>query len=128
MPNLQRLFSMFPGRWPGFALLVLRISVAASTVVDSLVFRQSPIGWETVAVIALALMLCAGWLTPLACLLAFTAQLAALITEPHFAAVSIAMLDALALAVLGPGAYSVDAYRFGRRTIVWPPHDTSNSE
>jgi uncharacterized membrane protein YphA (DoxX/SURF4 family) len=28
--------------------------------------------------------------------------------------------DALALAVLGPGAYSVDAYLFGRREIVIP--------
>lgn len=33
---------------------------------------------------------------------------------------SIALLNALALAMLGPGAYSVDAYRFGRR-VVLPP-------
>jgi hypothetical protein len=30
-------------------------------------------------------------------------------------------LDALALALLGPGAYSVDSRRFGRRLVVLPP-------
>jgi len=29
--------------------------------------------------------------------------------------------DALALALLGPGAYSLDAYRYGRRLITLPP-------
>jgi hypothetical protein len=28
------------------------------------------------------------------------------------------IVDAVALAVLGPGAYSVDAYLFGRREII----------
>jgi hypothetical protein len=31
-------------------------------------------------------------------------------------------LDALALALVGPGAYSVDSYLFGRRLIVLPPN------
>jgi hypothetical protein len=35
--------------------------------------------------------------------------------------VTIVSLDMLALALLGPGAYSVDAYRFGRRVLVLPP-------
>jgi hypothetical protein len=30
-------------------------------------------------------------------------------------------LDALALALLGPGAYSLDSRRFGRRLVVLPP-------
>jgi uncharacterized membrane protein YphA (DoxX/SURF4 family) len=30
-------------------------------------------------------------------------------------------LDAVALALLGPGAYSLDSYRFGRRLLVPPP-------
>lgn len=30
-------------------------------------------------------------------------------------------LDATALALLGPGAHSVDSYRFGRRLVVLPP-------
>ena len=35
-------------------------------------------------------------------------------------------LDAAALAMLGPGAYSLDARRFGRRVIHFPPEETSN--
>ena len=31
--------------------------------------------------------------------------------------VSIIALDAIALALLGPGAYSIDSYRFGRRVV-----------
>jgi uncharacterized membrane protein YphA (DoxX/SURF4 family) len=30
-------------------------------------------------------------------------------------------LNALALALLGPGAYSLDSRRFGRRLVVLPP-------
>jgi hypothetical protein len=30
-------------------------------------------------------------------------------------------LDAIALALLGPGAYSINSYRFGRRVVVLPP-------
>ena len=33
----------------------------------------------------------------------------------------IVTLDVLALAMLGPGAYSIDAWRFGRRIVVIPP-------
>ena len=32
-----------------------------------------------------------------------------------------AVLDALALVLIGPGAYSIDARRFGRRLVVLPP-------
>jgi uncharacterized membrane protein YphA (DoxX/SURF4 family) len=34
---------------------------------------------------------------------------------------SIVSLDAVALALLGPGAYSLDSYRFGRRVVLLPP-------
>jgi hypothetical protein len=34
---------------------------------------------------------------------------------------AIAILNALALALIGPGAYSIDARRFGRRIVVLPP-------
>jgi hypothetical protein len=30
-------------------------------------------------------------------------------------------IDALALALLGPGAYSLDSRRYGRRVVVLPP-------
>jgi hypothetical protein len=34
---------------------------------------------------------------------------------------SIVLVDALVLALLGPGAYSLDSYLFGRRMVVLPP-------
>ncbi len=30
-------------------------------------------------------------------------------------------LDVIALALLGPGAYSIDSFRFGRHLVVVPP-------
>jgi hypothetical protein len=39
-------------------------------------------------------------------------------------ALCMATLSALALVMLGPGAYSIDARRFGRRVVVLPPHDS----
>jgi uncharacterized membrane protein YphA (DoxX/SURF4 family) len=41
------------------------------------------------------------------------------------AAVLLVIVDAMALALLGPGAHSIDAYLFGRREIILPsdtPH------
>jgi uncharacterized membrane protein YphA (DoxX/SURF4 family) len=63
-----------------------------------------------------------GFLTPFAAALALVFRVVAWASlgdhgiELH----AVAILDALALALLGPGEYSVDAYRFGRR-IVLPP-------
>ena len=39
------------------------------------------------------------------------------------AAAVLVVADAAALALLGPGAHSIDAYLFGRREIIIPPHD-----
>jgi len=35
-------------------------------------------------------------------------------------------LGAAALAMLGPGAYSLDARRFGHRILRFPPQETPN--
>ena len=39
----------------------------------------------------------------------------------------IVCFDALALALLGPGAFSVDSYFFGRRVVVLPPESRFSS-
>jgi hypothetical protein len=46
----------------------------------------------------------------------------------HHSIVSVfsSSLDAAAVAMLGPGAYSLDSRRFGRRVIRFPREETSN--
>jgi hypothetical protein len=71
--------------------------------------------------------LSAGLLTPIAAVLAPVLRL----FDPHSAIMGtegvlyVTLLSALALAMLGPGAYSIDAYRFGQRAVVLPAHDSS---
>jgi len=87
----------------------------------------SPLGaiefWQRGVPIILSLLLMLGLLTPLVAVLALlhhvsTWMLGHTLTIPAGALIC---LDAAALVLLGPGAYSLDAYRFGRRLIVLPP-------
>jgi uncharacterized membrane protein YphA (DoxX/SURF4 family) len=70
----------------------------------------------------LAITLIAGFLTPILALLAAAVQFigpwAATMSTSGLLVVSI--LNAVALALLGPGAYSIDAARFGRRVVDLP--------
>ncbi len=79
--------------------------------------------WIQGLAVILALALSAGYQTPIAALvgLLFHALIWSQLGVDSVAEVIIFSLDALALALLGPGAYSVDGYRFGRRVVVLPP-------
>jgi len=112
---------MFPTGLPGLALLLLRGSVAIAFVVAS--FRQEPPGWLQATAIILAIGLLAGYLTPIVAVAAVFVHAFVwfgLGLDATTWAV-VASLDAVALALVGPGAYSIDAYLFGRRVVVLPP-------
>jgi hypothetical protein len=128
---MQRLFSMFPEGGPGIALLLLRISVAA-IIVMSAVHRLSIFSYLLVAGAALVgVLLVIGLFTPVSSLIACAFGLAHLITGGqlgHSAVIvsAASILNTVALALLGPGAYSLDARLFGRRVMVVPPPKDSN--
>jgi uncharacterized membrane protein YphA (DoxX/SURF4 family) len=113
---------MFPQGLPGIALVLLRVSVAL-TVLHHVYVRQETLpAWLLATLLLLAAMLVVGFLTPILALLALAVQL---ITAPGLAlpngvVVTASILNALALALLGPGAYSLDALRFGRRVVDLP--------
>jgi hypothetical protein len=124
---MQRLFSMFPRGWPGIGLVLLRLSVALACLQTCP--QETRPAWVLLAFVPLCASLCAGALTPLAAVLAVALQLSAaadlLVSR---AGVVIAILEAGALALLGPGAYSLDALRFGRRVISAESHRDLGSE
>jgi putative oxidoreductase len=119
---VQRLFSTFPNGWPGRALLLLRLVAAAPLLLQSIAFicrpdHSSVLPLELVA-LAAAVLLTLGFCTPLAALVqaaleAWMAIQSGRLLEVH----TILTALGLGLAMLGPGAWSVDAHLFGRRRI-----------
>jgi putative oxidoreductase len=121
---VQRLFSTFPEGWPGFGLLFLRVAVAVPTVQHGtagfLTASVPALVVQTVAAGAAALLL-AGFWTPVAGGLMAAVETYLVFTHSHDPWIHI-LLAALgaSLAMLGPGAWSVDARLFGRKRIRIP--------
>jgi putative oxidoreductase len=129
---LQRLFSAFPDGWPGFGLLVLRIVVGLTTAVQGgvhlVTVANLTLGTCLIAGLAIAsgAAVLVGFLTPFAGVVLsvsiplfwFPSPAAGLFLD-KLAALLI-MADAIAIALLGPGACSVDALIFGRREVLIP--------
>jgi hypothetical protein len=118
---------MFPQGGPGVALLLLRISVAATfliCVANGFGVSSAPLLFAGALLICISLSI--GFLTPLLTVVVCVATIANLLissSASHLLCVFCAF-DAVALALLGPGAYSLDARLFGRRvTIVSPRKD-----
>jgi hypothetical protein len=119
---LQRLFSTFPCGLPGAGLALLRAAAAIPLVYAGLltVASSSPVLLEVVTAGA-AIMLLLGLWTPLAGALIAVAELGLAVLHPaepwmyvHFATMG------AALAMLGPGGWSLDARLFGRKRIQIP--------
>jgi hypothetical protein len=118
---LQRLFSMFPAGAPGFGLLILRLCAAG------MLFRNAqpitaPTIWMTVVLFVLVVALSIGVFTPVVCIASSLAQVVLLIRAPHEDTFEMGFSVGVvwALFLLGPGAFSVDGRRFGRRRIHLP--------
>ncbi len=115
---------MFPAGIAGVALLLLRATVAATLVVNGTQHGSSATSLGWLVLISLpAIFMVVGFLTPYACLVACLMQVSILSGSIGANAFDllISMLNSGILAVLGPGAYSVDARAFGRRIVMFPP-------
>jgi len=115
--HLQRFFSAFPDRWPGFGLLLLRVLVAVLVIVQTTAYLRAAetlAGWSIVVLLlASTAFLLLGFVTPVA------AVLIGLISLYPLQDLEIVVL-AVVIALLGPGAFSIDARMFGRREILIP--------
>jgi|SRR5579863_7463625 len=113
---------MFPQGWPGVGLLFMRSSVAIALLIEGFCQRQGLPGWVHAAAILLSIALFAGYMTPIAAAIGMLCHwLIWFRLDVNAAAAIIVSLDMMALALLGPGAYSVDGYRYGRRVLEFPP-------
>jgi putative oxidoreductase len=119
---IQRLFSSFPDSWPGSALLLLRLCVSAAIVlhamhsgihVDAVLFMLIAASWSSAALILIGL-----W-TPIAGGVAAVTEAAeALAWAPGLLAHLFVITIAASLVLLGPGAWSIDAYLYGRKRLI----------
>jgi uncharacterized membrane protein YphA (DoxX/SURF4 family) len=115
---------MFPSRTAGAALIVFRVSVAVTLVVNGTVpGAQSTPLWVVAVLLLVGALLCLGFLTPYCAVVSCLIELAILLVNHGQSGFSLAIaaLDSAVLAVLGPGAYSIDARIFGWRTLTVPP-------
>jgi putative oxidoreductase len=119
---VQRLFSTFADRWPGAGLLFMRVVVGIA-LIDCGVTRL----WSdpsillivlSVLTIGAGLLLLAGLWTPVAgTLVAFVeVWLIFLLPENLWINILLGTIGAT-LAMVGPGAWSIDARLFGRKHI-----------
>jgi uncharacterized membrane protein YphA (DoxX/SURF4 family) len=126
---VQRLFSTFADGWPGAGLLLLRLLTGVALLhfgISSV--REGPPPLTVVLQVigmATAVLLLVGMFTPVAGVLAAAAKLWLAISrfsshsDDLWVALSQALLVA-ALAMIGPGAWSIDARRYGRKRIEIP--------
>jgi putative oxidoreductase len=126
---LQRLFSTFASGWPGLGLLLLRLLTAVALIhfgiAGVLAAPSLAIVILQITGIAAGVLLLIGLWTPVAGTLAAVVKV--LIALSRFSSHSgdpwIAIIQAVlgtALAMVGPGAWSIDALLFGRKRIDIP--------
>jgi hypothetical protein len=105
---------MFPEGGPGIALLVLRICAAVLLLTTET--SRGHLAF-TIWLMAVVVALGAGVLTPVAYLMAGVIEIMHPAGLLGFHGM-VVLLSLVGLAVLGPGAYSLDARLFGRRRII----------
>lgn len=119
---MQRLFSTFAAGWPGAGLLLLR-AVIGIVLIDRGVMKlcsgpSIQLGILSALAIGTGLLLIAGLGTPVAGTLVAAMEVWKAFLLPGNLLLNLLIgTIAIALAMIGPGAWSIDARRFGRKHI-----------
>jgi uncharacterized membrane protein YphA (DoxX/SURF4 family) len=118
------LFHAFPGGRAGAGLLLLRVALGSSALIQGWMYLatrsdSAPGTWAggLLTVVAGALLL-VGFLTPIAAVVAGGFELAN--APPAIPSMAFLVAVAAAVALLGPGAFSLDSRCFGLREIIIP--------
>ena len=119
---MQRLFSTFAAGAPGAGLLIQRLLVGGALVYSAV---AAPGGEFTVPQVIGGLsgvLLIAGLWTPLVGVVAGCAEAWVAFSSPaHPAMPAVLAVLGMTLALIGPGAWSIDARLYGRKRYAPPP-------
>jgi putative oxidoreductase len=115
------MYSGFPDSWPGAGLLLLRLAVGLPLVVNSVPAWAADAATGGVighlASVCCGVLLLAGLWTPVVSVAWAFAVVALSVSKPFNLLQLAPALVPLSLAVLGPGAWSIDARVYGRKRI-----------
>ena len=123
--TLQRLFSTFADGFPGGGILLLRLLAGGALIYRGIaavsVGHHTEIFALQIAGAAAGLLIVGGLWTPVAGVLAGIVEVWIGLSQPgtQSSAIILATL-AISLAMIGPGAWSIDARLYGRKQLLPP--------
>ena len=122
---MQRLFSTFADGFPGGGILLLRLLTGGVLIVGAIGTASAggPAGLVVLrmAGAAAGILIVGGLWTPVAGVLAGVVETCIAFAQPETQSVAIVLaVLAISLAMIGPGAWSIDARLYGRKEIVPP--------
>ena len=129
---MRRLYSSFPGGLPGAGLLLLRITIGLGMLIQAFSWLIEPQTFDNgmwapgLVALVIGVSFILGFLTPLAGSVTALAGIATRLLHPEWSSSMTGLLGVsplvmvIAITLLGPGAFSLDAYFFGRRRIIVP--------
>ena len=127
---MRRLYSTFAGGWPGVGLLLMRVVVGSALVVRAswTLWRDLPINVTVTSIFltGFGLLLISGLWTPIVGTLIALFETWQLMTTTGDQWVPLLLgTVGAAVAMLGPGLWSVDARLFGWKRVEAPPRKSS---
>ena len=129
---MRRLYSSFPGSLPGAGLLLLRITIGLGMLAQAFSWLAEPQSCDRgmwipgLLVLLIGISFILGFLNPVGGSVSALAGVSIRLFQPEWSSSISSLLGVnplvmvMAITLLGPGAFSLDAYFFGRRRIIVP--------